>query len=179
MTGRCVRSSVGPGFNSVESFFFFFFFFSSSFFFSSPLSPQLAFLFFPSFFCPPLIFSSPFPLLFFLFYFYYSFPIRFLSFLLLVSPFLLLFFLYYFIFLISSSFSSPLSFSFFFFFFRSQNDDFLWFVYSYDRSNWILTDQTGFWSTILADYVFCLILYTVTRMCLCYNKDTTLWVRYL
>ena len=28
----------------------------------------------------------------------------------------------------------------------------------YDRSNWILTDQTEFWSTILADYVFCLIL---------------------
>ena len=86
----CVRSSVGPGFDSVESFFFFF---PLLFFFSPPLSPRLAFLFFPSFFCPPLICSSPFPLPSFLFSFYYSFPIRFLSFLLLVSPFLLLFFL--------------------------------------------------------------------------------------
>ena len=59
---------------------FFCFVFSLLFFFSSPLSPQLAFLFFPSFFCSPLIFSSPFPLLSFLFSFYYSFPIRFLSF---------------------------------------------------------------------------------------------------
>ena len=91
MTGRCVRSSVGPGFDSVESFFFFFFFFP--FFFPPPLTPRLAFLFFPSFFCPPLISSSPFPLPSFLFSFYYSFPIRFLSFLLLVSPFLLNFFL--------------------------------------------------------------------------------------
>ena len=88
MTGRCVRSSVGPGFDSVESFFFLFF--SLLFFFSPPLSPRLAFLFFPSFFCPPLISSSPFPLPSFLFSFYYSFPIRFL---LLVSPFLLLFIL--------------------------------------------------------------------------------------
>ena len=87
MTGRCVRSSVGPGFDSVESFFFFLLFF-----FSPPLSPRLAILFFPSFFCPPLISSSHFPLPSFLFSFYYSFPIRFLSFLLLVSSFLLLFF---------------------------------------------------------------------------------------
>ena len=67
MTGRCVRSSVGPGFDSVESFFSLFF--PSSFFFSPPLSPRLAFLFFPSFFCPPLISSSPFPLPSFLFFF--------------------------------------------------------------------------------------------------------------
>ena len=62
-------------------------FFFPPLFFSPPLSPRLAFLFFPSFFCPPLISSSPFPLPSFLFSFYYSFPIRFLSFLLLVSPF--------------------------------------------------------------------------------------------
>ena len=86
MTGRCVRSSVGPGFDSVESFFFFFF---SLFFFPSPSYSSTCI----SFFRPPLISSSPFPLPSFLFSFYYSFPIRFLSFLLLVSPFLLLFFL--------------------------------------------------------------------------------------
>ena len=148
MTGRCVRSSVGPGFDSVESFFFFFFLFPSSFFFSSPLSPRLAFLFFPSFFCPPLISSSPFPLpsflFFFLLFFSHSFSFFFYFLFTLSAPFLSLFPpLFYF--LISSSFSSPLSFSFFFFFSSlTQNDDFLWFVYSYDRSNWILTDQTGF-----------------------------------
>ena len=38
-TGRCVRSSVGPGFDSVESFFF-----SSSFFFLFP--PLFFFLLF-------------------------------------------------------------------------------------------------------------------------------------
>ena len=71
-----------------EHFFFFpFFFFSSSSYSSTCIS------FFPLLFCPPLITSSPFPLPFFLFSFYYSFPIRFLSFLLLVSPFLLLLFL--------------------------------------------------------------------------------------
>ena len=134
-----------PGSILWRGFFFFFFFFSSSFFFSSPLSPQLAFIFFPSFFCPPLIFSSPFPLLFFLFYFYYSFPIRFLSFLLLVSPFLLLFFLYFLpLFYFPDFFLLFLSSLFLILSSLTQNDDFLWFVYSYDRSNWILTDQTGF-----------------------------------
>ena len=124
---------------------FYLFIFSLLFFFSPPLSPRLAFLFFPSFFCPPLppaflpFFLSTilFPLVFFLFYF-------------LLPPFCCFSFSLsslYFIFLISSSFSSPLSF-FLFLFFSSltQNEDFLWCssVYSYDRSNWILTDQTGF-----------------------------------
>ena len=140
MTGRCVRSSVGPGFDSVESFFFFFFFFSLLFFFSSPLSPQLAFLFLPSFFCPPLIFSSPFPLLSFLFSFYYSFPIRFLSFFyFLFPPFCSFSFSLsslYFIFLISSSFSSPL---FLFFFLRSHKMTTFCGLY-----NIAMTDQTGF-----------------------------------
>ena len=144
MTGRCVRSSVRPGFDSVESFFFFFF--PSFFFFSSPLSPRLAFLFFPSFFCPPLISSSPFPLPSFLFSFYYSFTIHCFLFLLLVSPFLLLFFLSFLpLFYFPDFFLLFLS-SLFLIVFSSltQNDDFLWFVYSYDRSNWVLTDQTGF-----------------------------------
>ena len=124
-----------PGSILWRAFFFFFLFF-----FSPPLSPRLAFLFFPSFFCPPLISSSPFPLPSFLFSFYYSFPIHFLSFLLLVSPFLLLFFLsfhtlFYFpdFFLL---FLSSLFLILFVFFLRSltQNDDFLWCssVYSYD-----------------------------------------------
>ena len=148
--------------------FFFFFFFSLLFFFSSHLSPRLAFLFFPSVFCPPLISSSPFPLPFFLFFFLLFFSHSFsFFFYFLFPPFLLLFFLsflplFYFPDFFLLFLSSLFSFFFFFFFFSSltQNDDFLWFVYSYDRSNWILTDQTGFWSTILADYVFCLILYT-------------------
>ena len=125
----------------------FFFLFPSSFFFSSPLSPRLAFLFFPSFFCPPLISSSPFPLPSYLFSFYYSFPIRSFFFLLLVSPFLLLFFLSFLhLFYFSDFFLLFLSSHYLILFFSSltQNDDFLWFVYSYDRSNWILTDQTGF-----------------------------------
>ena len=74
---------------------FFFFFFSPPLFFFFPLSPRLAFPFFPSFFCPPLIFSSPFPLPSFLFSFYYSFPVHFLSFFTscfpLSAPFLSLF----------------------------------------------------------------------------------------
>ena len=130
----------------------FFFFFPSSFFFSSPLSPQLACPFFPSLIFPPFSPCFPsfflstilFPFVFFLFYF--LFP-PFCSFSFSLSSL-------YFIFLISSSFSSPLSFSFLFVFSSlTQNDDFLWFVYSYDRSNWILTDQTGFdlpfWQTML------------------------------
>ena len=125
----------------MESFFFSFFF-PLLFFFSSPLSPRLTFLFFPSFFCPPLISSSPFPLPSLLFSFHYSFPIHFLSFFTscfpLSAPFLSLF--HPFIFLISSSFSSPLS---LFFSSLTQNDDFLWFVYSYDRSNWILICHFG------------------------------------
>ena len=89
MTGRCVRrSSVGPRFDSVESFFLFLVVFLSLFFFLPPLTPRLCISFFPTFFCPPLISSSSFPQPSFLF-----FPIHFLSFLLLVSPFLLLFFL--------------------------------------------------------------------------------------
>ena len=139
---------------------FFFLFFSLLFFLSPPLSPRLAFLFFPSFFCPPLISSSPSPLPSFLFSFYYSFPIRFLSFLLFVSPFLLLFFLsflplFYFPDFFLLFLSSLFLILFLFFSLLTQNDDFLWCssVYRYDRSNWILTDQTGFWSTILADYV--------------------------
>ena len=160
MTGRCVRSSVGPGFDSVESYFFFFFF-SPPLFFSSPLSPRLAFLFFPSFFCPPLI-SSSFPCLPSFFLSTILFPFVFFLFLLLVSPFLLLFFLSFlplfyfpdfFLLFLSSFFFSSLT----------QNDDFLWFVYSYDRSNWILTDQTGFlspfWQTMYLPYpLHCLIL---------------------
>ena len=134
---------------------------------------SLAFLFFPSFFCPPLISSSPFPLPSFLFFFLLFFSHSFFFFFyFLFPPFCSFSFSLsslYFIFLISSSFSSPLSFSFFFYllFFSSltQNDDSLWFVYSYDRSNGILTDQTGFLSTILADYVFCLILYSVALPC--------------
>ena len=148
MTGHCVRSSVGPGFDSVESFFFF----CPSSFFSLPLlALDLHFFFSPPFFCPPLISSSPFPLPSFLFSFYYSFPIRFLSFLLLVSPFLLLFFLsflplFYFPHFFLLFLSSLFLILFFFFSSLTQNDDFLWCssVYSYDRSNWILTDQTGF-----------------------------------
>ena len=72
---------------------FFFFFFSPFFSFPPPLTPRLAFLFVPSFFLSSSNFFLPFPLPSFLFSFYYSFPIRFLSFLLLVSSFLLLFFL--------------------------------------------------------------------------------------
>ena len=91
----CVRSSVGPGFDSVERFLFYFFFFPSSFFFLPLLALDLHFFFSPPFFCPPLIFSSPFPLPSFLFSFYYSFPIRFLSFFTscfpLSAPFLSLF----------------------------------------------------------------------------------------
>ena len=63
-----------------------FVFFPSSFF-SLPRSHRLAFLFFSSFFSPLISF--------FLFSFYYYFPIPFLSILLLVSPFLLLFFLFF------------------------------------------------------------------------------------
>ena len=126
----------------------FFLFFSLLFFFSLPLCPRLAFLFFPSFFCPPPISSSPFPLPSFLFSFYYSFPMRFLSFFTscfpLSAPFLSLFPP----FILFSWFLPPfplLSLSHSFFFSSlTQNDDFLCFVYSYDRSNWILTDQTGF-----------------------------------
>ena len=135
MTGRCVRSSVGPGFDSVE----FFFFFSPPLFFFSPSTCI-------SFFCPPLIFSSPFPLLSFLFSFYYSFPIRFLSFFPscfpLSAPFLSLCppFIYF-----PDFFLLFLSSLFLILFFSSlrQNDDFLWFVYSYDRSNWILIYHFG------------------------------------
>ena len=141
MTSRCVRSSVGPGFDSVESFFL-----SLLFFFSSPLSPRLAFLFFPSFFCP-LISSSPFPLPSFLFSFYYHFPIRLLSFFTscfpISAPFLSFLPLYYFPDFFLSSLLSHSFFLFSFFSSLTQNDDFLWFVYSYDRSNWILTDQTN------------------------------------
>ena len=149
MTDRCVRSSVGPGFDSVESFFFLFFL--PPLFFLPLLALDLHF-FFPLLFLSSSNFFLPFPpaflpfffLLFFShsfsFFFYFLFP-PFCSFSFSLSSL-------YFILLISSSFSSPLSFSFFFFllFFSSltQNDDFLWFVYSYDRSNGILTDQTGF-----------------------------------
>ena len=141
MTGRCVRLLVGPGFDSVESFFFFFpllaldlhFFFSPPFFvllnFFLPFHPALL---------PFFLSTILFPFVFFLFYF-------------MCPPFCCFSFSFsslYFIFLISSSFSSPLSFTFFFFFFSSltQNDNFLWCssVYSYDRSNWILTDQMYF-----------------------------------
>ena len=100
-------------------------------------SPRLAFLFFPSFFCPPLISSSCLPSFF---SFYYSFPIRFLSFLLLVSPFLLLFLLSFLpLFYFPDFFLLFLSslFLIFFFFLSSltQNDDFLWCssVYSQGR----------------------------------------------
>ena len=141
MTGCCVRSSVGPGFDSVESIFFLFFF-PSSFFFL-PLLALDCISFFPSFFCPHLISSSPFPLPAFLPFFLSTIllPFVFFLFLLFVSPFLLLFFLsflplFYFpdFFLL---FLSSLFLILFFFFFSSltQNDDFLWFVYSYDRSN--------------------------------------------
>ena len=122
------------------------FFFSLLFFFSSPLSPRLAFLFFPSLFCP-LISSSPFPLpsflFFFLLFFSHSFAFFFYFLFLPFSSFSFTLSSLYFIFLISFSFSSPLSFSFFFSS-LTHNDDFLWFVYSYDRSNWSLTDQIGF-----------------------------------
>ena len=143
MTGRCVRSSVGPGFGSVERFFFCFVF--SLFFFSPPLSPRLAFLFFPSFFVllkflPPLSPCLPsfffptilFPFVFFLFYFLFP-PFCCLSFSLSSL---------YFIFLISSSFSSPLSFSFFFFFFFLRSHKMTTFcgVALYIA----MTDQTGF-----------------------------------
>ena len=129
-------------------FVFFIVFFCPPLFFSYPLSPQLAFLFFPSFFCPPLIFPPLSPCFPCFFLSTILFPFVFFLFLLLVSPFLLLFFLsflplFYFpdFFLL---FLSSLFLILFFFSSLTQNDDFLWFVYSYDRSNWILTDQTGF-----------------------------------
>ena len=94
MTSHCVRSSVGPGFDSVESFFLFFFFFFFSFFFSFPFtSPSYSstcISFFPLLFLSSSNFFLPFPPAFLPFFFL---PIRFLSSLLLVSPFLLLFFL--------------------------------------------------------------------------------------
>ena len=142
MTCRCVCSSVEPRFDAVESFFFFFFFFPSSFFFTPPLSPRLAFLFFPSFFCPRLISSSPFPLPSFLFFFLLFFPIRFFLFYFLFPPFCCFSFSLsslHFIFLISSSFSSPLSFSFFLcFFLRSHKMTTFCGLYI------AMTDQTGF-----------------------------------
>ena len=163
MTGRCVRSSVGSGSNSVESFFFFFF--SPPLCFSPRLSPRLAFLFFPSFFCPPLISSPPFPLPSFLFSFYYhSFPINsffFTSCFPLSAAFLSLFppFPDFFLPFLSSL-------SLFFFPSLTQNDDFLWCnsVYSYDRSNWILTDQN--WILIYHFGRLCSlpILYTVLKL---------------
>ena len=132
---------------------FLFLFFPSSFFSLPLLALDLHFFFSPPFFCPPLISSSPFPLpsflFFFLLFFSHSFSFFFTSCFPLSAAFSFSLSSLYFIFLISSSFSSPLSFSFFLFLFFSsltQNDDFLWCssVYSYDRSNWILTDQTGF-----------------------------------
>ena len=48
MTGRCVHSSVGPGFDSVE--FFFFFFSPPLFFFLPLLALDLHFFFSPPFF---------------------------------------------------------------------------------------------------------------------------------
>ena len=149
MTGHCVRSSVGPGIDSVESFFFF----SLLFFFSPPLSPRLAFLFFPSFFCHPLISSFPFPLPSFLFFFLLFFSHSFSFFFTSCFPLSAAFHSLFPPFILFSQFLPPfpllsLSHSFCFCFFSSftQNDDFLWCssVYSYDRSNWILTDQTGF-----------------------------------
>ena len=131
-----------PGLILWRAFFFFF----SLLFFSSPLSPRLAFLFFPSFFCP-LTSSTPLPLPSFLFFFLLFFSHSFsFSFYFLFPPFCSFSFSLsslYFIFLISSSFSSPLSFSFFFFL-RSHKMTTFCGLYSYDRSNWILTDQTGF-----------------------------------
>ena len=143
MTGRCVHSSVGPGFDSVESFFFVFF--SPPLFFSSPLSPRLAFLFFPSSFCPPLISSSPFPLPSFLFFFLLFFSHSFSFFFYFLFPPFCSFLSFLPLFDFPDFFLLFLS-SLFLIFFSSltQNDDFLWFVYSYDRSNWILPDQTGF-----------------------------------
>ena len=88
MTGHCVRSSVGPGFDSVESFFFVFF--------SFPSYSSTCISFFPLLFCPPLISSSPFPLPSFLF---------FLS--TVLFPFV--FFLFYFLFPPFCSFSFSLS----------------------------------------------------------------------
>ena len=124
-----------------RAFFLFIYFFPFSFFFSSPLSPRLAFLFFPSFFCPPLISSSPFPLPSFLFSFYYSFPIRFLSFLLLVSPFLLLFFLSFLpLFYFPDFFLLFLSFLFLIFFLCSHKMTTFCDVTLYIA----MTDQTGF-----------------------------------
>ena len=126
-----------PGSILCRAFFFFFFLI---FFFSSHLSPRLAFLFFPSFFCPPLISSSAFPLPSFLFifllffshsfafFFYFLFP-PFCSFSFSLSSL-------YFIFLISSNFSSPLSFSLFFL--RSHKMTTFCGLYI------AMTDQTGF-----------------------------------
>ena len=144
MTGCCVRSSVGPGFNSVESFFFSFSFPSSffslpllaldlHFFFSPPfLSSSNFFLPFPPAFLPFFLSTILFPFVFFLFYFLFP-PFCCFSFSLSSL---------YFIFLISSSFSSPLSFSFFFFFFflRSQKMTTFCGVALYIA----MTDQTGF-----------------------------------
>ena len=112
------------------------------FFFSPPfLSSSNFFLPFPPAFLPFFLSTILFPFVFFLFYFLFP-PFCCFSFSLSSL---------YFIFLISSSFSSPLSFSFFFSS-LTQNEDFLWCnsVYSYDRfkldfdrSNWILIYHFG------------------------------------
>ena len=143
MTGRCVRSSVGPGFDSVESFFFFFFFFSLSFF-SLPLL-ALDLHFFPSFSCPPLISSSPFPLpsflFFFLLFFSHSFSFFFTSCFPLSAAFLLSFLLLFyfpdfFLLFLSSLFLIFL----FLFFLRSHKMTTFCGVALYIA----MTDQTGF-----------------------------------
>ena len=59
-----------------------------------------------------------------------TYCIHFLSFLLLVSPFLLLFFFSFLPFLISSSFFSPLSFSFFLFFLSRPSISFLFYLFT-------------------------------------------------
>ena len=121
MTGRCVCSSVGSWFDSVESFFFFFF--PSSFVTLPLLALDLHFF----------LSTILFPFVFFLFYF--LFP-PFCRFSFSLSSL-------YFIFLISSSFSSPLSFSFFFFLFfflRSHKMKTFCGVALYIA----MTDQTGF-----------------------------------
>ena len=139
-------------------------FFFLLFFFSSPPSPRLAFLFFPSFFCLPLLSFSTFLPSFFLSTI--LFPFVCFLFLLLVSPFLLLFFL---------SFLPLFYFPDFFLLFLSLSHSFFFFLRSHKMTTFCglyiaMTDQTGFWSTILADYVFCLILYTVLLLLLLLSR---------
>ena len=136
-------SVSGPKFDSVESLFFSSFFsplfFSASLFLldiknpgmgsnqSLPYPNFFSYHIFPPllhlFFCLPLISSSRFPLPSFLYpFFSYSFLSFSSSCFLFIFPFLLLFpslFSLYFILLISSSFSPPLSFSFFSFLSRT------------------------------------------------------------